>query len=344
VNLANISTESSTGQRPVLRDAVGRQIDYLRISVTDRCDLRCRYCMAERMQFLPRSELLTLEELALIADRFIARGIRRIRLTGGEPLVRRDVPELARRIGRHLTVGTLDELTLTTNGTQLARHAETLADAGIRRINVSLDTLDSEAFHTLTRGGNLADVLDGIKAAKTSGLHVKINMVALRGINQDQLLPMLHWCAGEGHDLTLIETMPLGDTGEDRTAHHLPLPEMLAPVREIYPVESIPHRTGGPARYFKVGNLPVKLGQITPLSDNFCASCNRMRLTCTGRIYMCLGHEDHIDLKAALRDEGIDRVDALLDRALAAKPARHDFSITSGGAPATVRHMSVTGG
>jgi len=327
-----------------MTDGFGRRIDYLRISVTDRCDLRCRYCMAERMTFLPRNQLLTLEEIGVIADSFIARGVRKIRLSGGEPLVRRDFVELAHRIGRHVKAGTLDELTLTTNGTHLAEHAAALADAGIRRINVSLDSIDPDRFAFITRGGQLDRVLAGIAAARAEGIAVKINMVALRGFNEDDILPMLRWCDAQGHDLTLIETMPLGEIDEDRTDRYLPLHEALAPVRQHHAITSIAHRTGGPARYYAVEGMTLRLGLITPMSDNFCAGCNRMRMTCQGRIYMCLGHEDHVDLKAAFREGGAPAIDALLDRALAAKPLRHHFTIGEREAAATSRHMSVTGG
>lgn len=329
-----------------MMDGFGRRIEYLRISVTDRCDLRCRYCMAEKMTFLPRNEVLSLEEIAIIADRFIARGVRKVRLSGGEPLVRRDFMELARRIGRHLGAGSLEELTLTTNGTQLADHAEALFDAGIRRINVSLDSLDPERFGFITRGGDLAKVLSGIKAARAAGLHIKINMVALRGLNEDAFLPMLRWCADEGHDLTLIETMPLGEIGEDRTDRYMPLSQATGQIEAAHPLTPLPYRSGGPARYFAAQGLEhIRLGLITPLSNNFCAGCNRMRLTCEGKIYMCLGHEDHIDLKTAYRTGGAGAIDAALDRALIAKPLAHDFAIGPEGARGvTRRHMSVTGG
>ncbi|MBT2185677.1 GTP 3',8-cyclase MoaA [Sphingobium nicotianae] len=327
-----------------LRDSFGRRIDYLRISVTDRCDLRCRYCMDEVMQFLPKREILTLEEIAVIADRFIARGIRRIRLSGGEPLVRRDFADLARALGRHVKSGALDELTLTTNGTQLARHAEMLVDAGVRRINVSLDALDPAIFAHITRGGDLAKVLEGLSAARDAGLKVKLNTVALRGVNEDQILPLLDYCESLGFDLTLIETMPLGDIADARSDQYLPLIEAIAPIRETHDLIPLDERTGGPARYFALSGSNVRLGLITPLSNNFCADCNRMRLTCQGRIYMCLGHEDHVDLKAAFREQGVAGIDALLDRALAAKPIAHDFSVAKGAAPSTRRHMSVTGG
>lgn len=339
-----LATATDATGKPAMLDGHGRLIDYLRISVTDRCDLRCRYCMSETMQFLPRREVLTLEEIAVIAERFITRGVRKIRLSGGEPLVRRDFGALARALGRHVHDGTLDELTLTTNGTQLAQHADMLVEAGMRRINVSLDSLDPAIFGYITRGGDLEQVLGGIAAARKAGLKVKINMVALRGLNDAQVLPMLEWCDAHGHDLTLIETMPLGQIDDDRSDRYLPLHEAIMPVRETYDIAPIQNRTGGPARYFAVSGLNARLGLITPLSDNFCAGCNRMRLTCQGRIYMCLGHEDHIDLKAAFREQGIDGIDTLLDRALAAKPKAHDFHVEKGSAPATHRHMSVTGG
>jgi len=329
--------------RSTLTDSFGRRIDYVRISVTDRCDLRCRYCMAETMTFLPRSEILTLEELGIIADSFIARGVRRIRLSCGEPLVRRDFLDLARRIGQHIGQG-LDELTLTTNGTQLAHHAAGLWDAGIRRINVSLDSLQPDVFGHVTRRGRLEDVIQGIDAARKEGIAVKINMVVLRGINDGEIGDMLRWCDARGMDLTLIETMPLGEVAEDRTDHYMPLHEAIAPLRDDYDLLPIDYKTGGPARYFGVSGMRARLGLITPMSHNFCDGCNRMRITCQGRIYMCLGHEDHIDLKTAFREGGPAALDALLDQALLAKPLRHEFAIGRGEAPATIRHMSVTGG
>jgi cyclic pyranopterin phosphate synthase len=335
--------ESVDLPRAALTDALGRRISYLRISVTDRCDLRCRYCMAERMQFLPKDQVLTLEEIALLADRFIARGVRRIRLTGGEPLVRRDIIDLVRRIGRHLGRG-LDEVTLTTNGTRLATHAHALADAGVRRINVSLDSRDPERFAHVTRGGDIGKVMDGLAAARDAGLAVKINMVALKGVNEDEILPMLRWCERQGFDLTLIETMPLGETGEDRTDHYLPLTQVADRIGRHHALTPIGHRTGGPARYHAVEGMRARLGLITPLTNNFCADCNRMRMTCEGKIYMCLGHDDHVDLKTALREGGLDAVEPLIDRALLRKPAAHDFRIGAGAAAAVERHMSVTGG
>ncbi|HEX2813769.1 MAG TPA: GTP 3',8-cyclase MoaA [Sphingopyxis sp.] len=324
-----------------LTDGHGRRIDYLRLSVTDRCDLRCRYCMAEDMTFLPRAAVLSIEEMGDLAARFVARGIRRIRLTGGEPLVRRGIDMLAARLGALIGHG-LDELTLTTNAMRLAEHAPMLAAARVRRINVSLDTLDPEAFRHITRVGDLAVALRGIDAARNAGLAVKINTVALAGLNEDQLLPILDYCGANGFDLTLIETMPLGEVAEDRSDHYIPLHHFIAPLRaerEIFPVDK---RTGGPARYFAVEGSPVTLGLITPLSDNFCATCNRIRLTVEGRIYMCLGQDDHVDLRAALRDGG--DVDGLIDAALAGKPRAHDFHIERKSRPAVARHMSATGG
>ncbi len=334
-------TVNSAPSAASLADGHGRRISYLRLSVTDRCDLRCRYCMAETMTFLPRSAVLTIEEMGDLAARFVARGIRRIRLTGGEPLVRRGVDMLARRLGALIGDG-LDELTLTTNGMRLADHAAMLAAAGVRRVNVSLDTLDAAAFRHITRVGDLAVALHGIAAAREAGLSVKINMVALAGLNEDQLLPMLDFCAANGCDLTLIETMPLGEVEADRSAHFIPLHRFVAPLRAKRAIWPVDKRTGGPARYFAVEDSPVTLGLITPLSDNFCATCNRIRLTVEGRIYMCLGRDDHVDLRAALRDGG--DVDGLIDTALAGKPRAHDFRIERKSAPAVARHMSATGG
>jgi cyclic pyranopterin phosphate synthase len=328
---------------PALVDRHGRTIRYLRISVTDRCDLRCRYCMSEAMTFLPRKALLGLEEIALIAERFIARGVTKIRLSGGEPLVRRDVIDLARRLGRSLGQG-LDELTLTTNATRLAEHAEALFDAGMRRINVSLDSRDPDAFRHITRHGDVTRVLAGIEAARTAGLAVKINMVALKGLNEDEIAPMLEWCREQGHDLTLIETMPMGAIDEDRTDRFLPLTQVLPALREQFDLEPDDHRTGGPARYWRLAGTGTRLGLISPLTANFCDGCNRVRLTTDGKLYMCLGHEERVDLKAALRTGGIAALDAAIDEALSVKPARHDFRIAPGAAPAVARHMSVTGG
>lgn len=334
--------KTDLAQAPMI-DGLGRRISYVRLSVTDRCDLRCRYCMSEHMQFLPRDGILTLEELALLADLFVARGVRRIRLTGGEPLVRRDIVDLVRRIGRHLGQG-LDEITLTTNGTQLSRHARDLYDAGVRRINVSLDSRDPARFSHVTRGGDIGRVLEGLAAAKEAGLRVKINMVALKDLNEDEIIPMLQWCDSQGHDLTLIETMPLGETGEDRTDHYLPLTLVKERIEAHHALTPLSDRTGGPARYHAIEGMTARLGLITPLTHNFCGDCNRLRVTCEGRIYMCLGHEAHVDLKSALRSGGIAAVEPLLDRALRLKPERHDFRIGADLVSGPGRHMSHTGG
>ncbi|HEU0044855.1 GTP 3',8-cyclase MoaA [Sphingomonas sp.] len=325
---------------PSLLDAHGRAIRYLRISVTDRCDLRCRYCMAEAMTFLPRSALLQLEEIAVIAERFIARGVTKIRLSGGEPLVRRDVGELVRRLGRHVGAG-LDELTMTTNGTRLADHARALAAAGIRRVNVSLDTLDPERFRYITRHGDLAQVLAGVVAAKAAGLRVKINTVALAGLNEDELPAILAWCIDQGHDLSLIETMPLGAIDEDRTDRFVPLTRVFETLSARFDLIRDGHRTGGPARYWRVKGTDTLLGLISPLTANFCDGCNRVRLTTEGKLYACLGHDDQVDLKTALRSGGIAALDAAIDEALRIKPKRHAFDLS---VPAVARHMSVTGG
>lgn len=299
--------------------------------------------MAEEMTFLPRSALLALEEIAIIAERFIARGVRKIRLSGGEPLVRRDIAELVRWLGRHVGSG-LDELTMTTNGTRLARHAQALHDAGIRRLNVSLDSLDPANFRYITRHGDLDQVLEGIAAARAAGLAVKINMVALKGLNEAEIAPMLAWCVDQGHDLTLIETMPLGAIDEDRADRFLPLTRVFEDLSTRFTLTRDPAGTGGPARYWRVSGTDTRLGLISPLTANFCDGCNRVRLTTEGRLYMCLGHEDQVDLKAALRDGGVGALDAAIDGALAIKPARHDFRVDRGAAPAVSRHMSVTGG
>jgi len=329
--------------RPLI-DRFGRRIDYLRISVTDRCDFRCVYCMSEHMQFLPKSEVLSFEEIDQIAAAFIARGTRKIRLTGGEPLVRRDIMELVERIGRHLGHG-LDELTLTTNGSQLRRYADRLKGAGIRRINVSLDTLDERKFREITRRGRIADVLDGIDAAAEAGLKIKLNMVAMRGINDGEIEPMMAFAHGRGFGLTLIEGMPLGEVGLDRVESYLPLRELRNRLAANYTLEPTDHRTGGPARYDWVKETNGLLGFITPMSHNFCESCNRVRLTATGQLFMCLGQEDMVDLREVLRTDGPDALDAALDRAMLLKPKGHDFVLDRDHTgPALSRHMSVTGG
>lgn len=329
-------------ERPLI-DGQGRTISYLRISVTDRCDLRCRYCMAEEMTFLPKDKLLSLEEIAIIAERFIARGINKIRLSGGEPLVRRDVVELVRRLGRHVGAG-LNELTMTTNGTRLADHATALVDAGMRRINVSLDSRDPALFRHITRHGDVDRVIAGIFAAREAGLAIKINMVALKGLNEAEIAPMLAWCGDNGFDLSLIETMPLGAIDEDRVDRFLPLTAVFDDLAARFDLIRDDHRSGGPARYWKVAPYGTRLGLISPLTANFCDGCNRVRLTTEGKLYMCLGHDDQVDLKSVLRADGVAGLDDVLDTAMRLKPARHDFRIERGDAPAVARHMSVTGG
>jgi cyclic pyranopterin phosphate synthase len=323
-------------------DSFGRRIDYVRISVTDRCNLRCRYCMAEHMQFLPKREILTLEEIVDLADVFIARGVRRIRLTGGEPLVRRGIDQLFRSLGVRIGRG-LQEVTLTTNGVLLDRFAGLLADCGVLRVNVSLDSRKPDRFAHITRGGDLARVLAGIEAAKAAGLKVKINMVALAGLNDDEFEDMLLWCDSQGLDLTLIETMPLGEVEEDRTSHYLPLDGVRRRLEERFSLTPSLMRTGGPSRYYDVAGLQCRIGMITPLSNNFCAGCNRIRVAATGTVFGCLGHEQKVELRDALRSGGAAEVDGLLDRLLAGKPRGHDFQI-SAARPAVERHMSVTGG
>ena len=323
-------------------DSFGRRITYVRMSVTDRCDLRCRYCMAEKMTFLPRKDVLSLEEIVGLADIFIARGVRRIRLTGGEPLVRKGIDVLTTELGKR-NGGGLDELTLTTNGTQLARHAEMLFDSGLRRINVSLDSRDPDRFRHVTRRGDLAQVLGGIGAAARAGLKIKINMVALKGINDDEIGSMLRWCASEGHDLTLIETMPLGEVEEDRTEHYLPLSDVRPRLEREFALIPSLARTGGPARYFEVDGLGIRLGLITPLTHNFCDGCNRIRVAATGTVFGCLGHDQKVELRDILRNGGADAVTSALDRLLAGKPKGHQFRIEAA-QPAVERHMSVTGG
>jgi len=332
------------GTAPLI-DGFARKISYLRLSVTDRCDLRCAYCMPERMSFLPKADVLSLEELYRMALGFMERGIRKIRLTGGEPLVRRDIIELVRALGRH--VGSeLDELTLTTNGTQLLSMADDLAGAGIRRINVSLDTLDAQRFAELTRRDRLSAVLDGIVAAKEAGLKVKINTVALKGINDTEIPDLVTWAHGEGHDLTLIEVMPLGEVDGDRVDHYLPLTQAISDLEAHFTLTPSQHQTGGPARYFEVAETGGRLGVISPLTNNFCSGCNRIRVTATGELYPCLGGGEKVDLRAALRSGNVEaRLLQALDEAMRIKPERHHFDISErGAAPAQSRHMSVTGG
>lgn len=324
-------------------DSFGRRISYVRISLTDRCNLRCRYCMAERMRFLPKREILTLEEIVILSDLLIGRGVRRIRLTGGEPLVRRGAVDLVRSLGQRLGNG-LDELTLTTNGTRLERFAAELQDAGVRRVNVSLDSLKPERFAHITRGGDVAQVIRGIDVASAAGLAVKINMVALAGINDREIEEMLRWCAGRGLGLTLIETMPLGEVEEDRTVHYLPLDAVRRGLEERFTLVPAVHRTGGPARYFDIPELGARLGFITPLTNNFCDGCNRIRIAATGTVYGCLGHDQNVELRDALRSGGTAEVERLIDLLLRGKPRRHEFRIAPSAGPAVQRHMSVTGG
>jgi cyclic pyranopterin phosphate synthase len=331
---------------PELVDPFGRQITYLRVSVTDRCDFRCTYCMSEHMTFLPRKDLLTLEELDRVCSAFVARGVRKLRITGGEPLVRKNIVWLLRALARHLETGALDELTLTTNASQLARFADELKAVGVRRINVSLDTLNADRFRAITRWGNLADVMAGIDAAEKAGLAVKLNAVALKGTNEDEIDDLVRFAHGRGFDLTLIETMPMGDIDGDRTDQYLPLSIVRARLMDRWTLEDIPFRTGGPARYVRIKETGGRLGFITPMTHNFCESCNRVRLTCTGTLYMCLGQNDAADLRAPLRASSDDApLMRAIDEAIARKPKGHDFVIDRRSRrPAVARHMSVTGG
>ncbi|HZS82728.1 MAG TPA: GTP 3',8-cyclase MoaA [Stellaceae bacterium] len=328
-------------------DPFGRRITYLRVSVTDRCDFRCVYCMAEDMTFLPKSEILSLEELDRLCSAFIRHGVRKLRLTGGEPLVRRNVMSLFHALGRHRATGALEELTLTTNGSQLARHAEELHACGVRRLNVSLDTLDPAKFAAITRWGKLDKVMDGLAAAKRAGLAVKINAVALKGVNDDEFDDLVAWAGDQGFDLVFIEVMPMGDLGtESRVEQYLPLSLVKARLGKRWSLDETDYRTGGPARYYTVRETGRRLGFITPLTHNFCESCNRVRLTCTGTLYMCLGQDDAADLRTPLRASEADTLlDAAIRDAIARKPKGHDFVIDRRhDRPAVARHMSVTGG
>jgi GTP 3',8-cyclase len=328
-------------------DPFGRHISYLRVSVTDRCDFRCIYCMAEDMTFLPGSEVLTLDELDRLCSAFVRQGVRKLRLTGGEPLVRRNIMSLIEGLGRHLRTGALDELTLTTNGSQLARYADALKAAGVQRINVSIDTLDSAKFTAITRWGKLDRVLDGVAAAKAAGLAVKINTVALKGINDDEFDRLVAWCGEQGFDLTFIEVMPMGEIGGDaRLDQYLPLSMVRAQLLRRWTLDETDYRTGGPARYYVVRETGQRLGMITPLTHNFCESCNRVRLTCTGTLFMCLGQADAADLRAPLRSSESDGpLEAAIAAAIARKPKGHDFVIDRRHPRAALsRHMSVTGG
>ncbi len=328
-------------------DPFGRHVTYLRLSVTDRCDLRCTYCMSEKMTFLPKRDLLTLEELDRLATAFIEKGVTKLRITGGEPLVRRDVLMLIDNLSRHLKSGALEELTLTTNGTLLTQHAKRLADAGVRRINVSIDSLAPETYARVTRGGDLEKVLAGIRAAGDVGIRVKINAVALKQDNADELGSMIEWAHAHGHDFTVIEAMPMGEIGQDRFDQYLPLSVVREGLEQRWTLTPLTHRTGGPARYVKVEETGGQLGFITPLTHNFCEGCNRVRLTCTGQLYMCLGQEDNADLRAVMRanPDSDEALRLAIDEAILRKPKGHDFVIDRpGSAPAVPRHMSVTGG
>jgi GTP 3',8-cyclase len=329
-----------------MTDPFGRTISYLRVSVTDRCDLRCFYCMSEDMTFLPKADLLTLEELDRLCSAFIAKGVRKLRLTGGEPLVRRNVMSLVRSLSRHLKSGALNELTLTTNGSQLARYAGELRDAGVRRINVSMDTLDPVKFRAITRWGDLDKVLAGIEAARSAGLAVKINAVALKNMNEDEIPALMEWAHRQDMALTLIEVMPMGDIGEGRIDQYVPLSLLRAQLAKKYTLTDLDDDTGGPARYVRVNETGGKLGFITPMTHNFCESCNRVRITCTGTLHTCLGHEDASDLRRPLRASADnDLLSAAIDRAIGLKPKGHDFIIDRRhNRPSVSRHMSVTGG
>jgi cyclic pyranopterin phosphate synthase len=327
-------------------DPFGRSVSYLRVSVTDRCDFRCVYCMPEHMSFLPKADVLSLEELDRLCSAFIGKGVSKLRLTGGEPLVRRDVMKLFRSLGRHLETGALRELTVTTNGSQLGRFATELYDCGVRRINVSVDTLDAAKFRQITRWGDLSKVLSGIEAAQAAGLKIKINVVALRDVNEHEIEELIRWSHGQGMDMTLIETMPMGDIDGDRTEQYLPLSLVKANLAKRFTMDPLEDRTGGPARYVHVQETGGRLGFITPLSHNFCESCNRVRLTCTGMLYMCLGQDDSADLRAPLRASADDAVlDAAIDEAIGRKPKGHDFIIDRRHKkPSVARTMSLTGG
>jgi cyclic pyranopterin phosphate synthase len=329
-----------------LTDAFGRTISYVRVSVTDRCNLRCTYCMSEDMQFLPKADLLTLEELERVCGAFVRRGVRKLRLTGGEPLMRKGIMNLVRGLSRHLGDGTLDELTLTTNGVRLREFAPGLAEAGLRRINVSLDSLDRRTFARIARSDCLSQVLDGIAAAKDAGLRVKINTVALKRDNAAELPKLIEWAHAGGMDITLIETMPVGAVDEDRTDQFLSLQSVRQELESFWTLHDSPERSGGPARYVRIAETEGRLGFITPLTHNFCDTCNRVRLTCTGSLFMCLGQDSAVDLRTPLRASSEnDLLDAAIDQAMAAKPKSHDFLLPVRGAkPAVARHMSMTGG
>ncbi len=337
----------TTNQNPTaLTDTFGRQISYLRLSVTDRCDLRCHYCMAENMIFLPKAEVLSLEEMLMLCNAFIDRGVRRIRLTGGEPLVRKDIIWLFEQLGKQINSKRIDEVTVTTNGTQLSKMATDLYNAGVRRVNISLDTLKRDAFAEITRRDSLSKVMEGIDAALSAGLKVKINTVALKNKNEHEISDILNWCITKGLDLTLIETMPLGNIDSAREDSYLPLTGVIDNLKTDFTLTPNTHRTGGPARYYSIENSASKLGVITPLTNNFCDGCNRVRVTCTGRIYMCLGQSNHVDLREAIRSTNPEaELNKLLGNAMQEKPYGHDFAMKDGKMTGTVgRHMSMTGG
>ena len=347
--MMNIITRGAdnTESRPrtSLVDSLGRKITYLRLSVTDRCDLRCQYCMPNAMTFVPRKDILDLEELEQICSAFIGLGVRKIRLTGGEPLVRRNVTTLIDNLSRHLDGGGLDEICLTTNGTQLAKHAEALYRSGVRRINVSLDTLNPADYEIMTRGGRLSNVLAGLAVAREIGISVKINCVALKGFNDRQFNPIIEWCGEQGFDLTLIECMPMGEVGKRRMASYVPLTEVRNQLSQKWTLQDIDHTTGGPSRYVTIKETGRKLGFISPLSNNFCEGCNRVRLTCTGQLYMCLGQGENLDLRAAVRDGR--NIEDVIREAISAKPAGHDFEydyVNDKESGKMDRFMSVTGG
>ncbi|MBT3768194.1 MAG: GTP 3',8-cyclase MoaA [Rhodospirillales bacterium] len=326
-------------------DPFGREVTYLRVSVTDRCDFRCRYCMSEDMTFLPRRNLLTLEELDRLCSAFVRLGVKKLRLTGGEPLVRRNIMSLIQNLSRHLDSGDLEELTLTTNASQLTQYAQELANCGVRRLNVSVDSLNRDKFKDITRRGDLNQVFEGLQAAKDAGLKIKINTVALKDVNDDEFNDLIKWCGDEGFDLTFIETMPMGEIDDDRTDHYLSLTQIRKDLEKNWTLEDIPLKTGGPATYVSVGETGGRVGFITPMSHNFCEGCNRVRVTCTGTLYMCLGQNDQADLITPLRQsEGDDLLTQAIEEAISRKPKGHDFVIDRNSRPAVARHMSVTGG
>jgi cyclic pyranopterin phosphate synthase len=344
--LDHVALLDTTAHQAPMIDPFGRTISYLRVSVTDRCDFRCTYCMSEHMTFLPKKDLLTLEELDRLCTAFIEKGVKKLRLTGGEPLVRKNIMHLIGELSRHLQSGALEELTLTTNGSQLARFAPELAGHGVKRINVSLDTLDPDKFRAITRWGDFNRVMEGIDAAQAAGINVKLNAVALKGFNDHEIPEMIRWAHGRGMDLTLIETMPMGEIELDRTDQYLPLSLLRAKLSEEFTLNDIAYKTGGPARYVEIEETGGRVGFITPMTHNFCESCNRVRLTCTGTLYMCLGQEDAADLREPLRaSEGNELLNNAIDEAIGRKPKGHDFIIDRRhNRPAVSRHMSVTGG